>query len=90
MKLYHVTGHDIDDCKTDLFVVARNVTQVKTLWNQYCLDQEWPRSEEDDGDDLVEYDPTYIRIILPAVTGTPYDDEPRVIPWDEFEMAWEA
>ena len=84
-SLYLVRGNDTGGENQDYFVVADNGEEAVELWNEYCVDEEIPRDEDDEHDPDVSYTPQNIRNILADVTGTEHAGVSRVIPWEDLE-----
>lgn len=80
-SLFLVRGEDIDGENQDLFVVAPNGIRAVTIWNEHCVENEWPRDDMDDHDPARTVEPSNVRIILSDVSGTEYDGIARAIDW---------
>lgn len=100
MKLYLIRGNDTDGENQDLFVVAHDASNAIDVWNDYLVENGWPRDNGDHDESLPRtqtFDPANVRQILPDVTGTIYEAKgtkfagvPRGIDWASLTEVWTA
>lgn len=86
-SLFLVRGNDVEEENQDLMVVAEDARMARDIWNNWCVNMEWQREEDDDFVGARRVDPESIRTILDDVSGTPYEGLNRGIDWGELELA---
>lgn len=85
--LYLIRGHEIGGENQDLFVVAENTKIAIEIWNEWCLDNGLPRTEDEDENRAKIHDPENVRVIIADVSMTEYaGKEDRCIEWDELKV----
>ena len=86
-KLYLVRGNDSRGENQDLFVVAEDPEEGIMLWNNWCVENEFERNDEDEFDPDVIIEPENLREILETVAGTQYDTgKSGVIEWGDIPI----
>lgn len=89
-SLFLVRGNDVDCENQDLFVVADDHDEAVTLWNGWCVENEYPRDDgDDDCDPDKTFDPENVRVIVRDVVGTEYGGKPsHVVEWPDLAVIY--
>ena len=89
-SLYHIQGNDVGGENQDVFVVALNPTEAVELWNQWCVENEFSRDDDDEYEEDRIVGPKRVREILEDVAGTRFNTgRSGYIEWEQMrQVSW--